>query len=94
MVKWLIFIILKIVEILAVLFVPFYAGLFLHAVGFYKPSPMGGTCLVWLAGIPLFMLAAIACSACFFGYLILFQALPVIVDFNMELAKKLTKLFR
>lgn len=89
--KWIIFVVLKVVETLTILLAPFCAGLFLHWTGFYSPSPMGGMWLVWLSGIPFFMMAIVAILLCVASYAILTKVVPEIIDMNMRLAEKLSK---
>lgn len=87
MIKWIIFITLKVVEVSVVLFVPFYLGLFGSWLGLFNDDRPEHVRTVWLAGIATLIFIV---GLLFIGALII-VAIGKLVDKNMEWAKSLSR---
>ena len=89
--KWLMFIVLKAVETLAFLFVPFYVGLALRWTGFFGTSPPSQVWTMWLAGVFGIEIIVVAIALTFAIVFAVTKGVPTLIDKNMEWAKKLSE---
>lgn len=91
MYKWLIFVTLKVLEIGAVVFVPYWVGVLVERIPVFTVTNIFFT---WLMGVCGICLLGLFCGSLFILAYMLREWLVIFIDWNLELTEKIMRWFK